>query len=60
MNKEMKSALYSASMVLLASIVLIIGVVVSTVINPIAGMMIGLGGFITWSWACFAKNKSWS
>ena len=60
MQREMKSALYSTSIVLMASIVIIIGVVVSTVINPILGLMIGLGGFITWGWACFAKNRSYS
>lgn len=58
MQQEMKTALESASMVLMASIVIIIGVVVSTVINPTLGLMIGIGGFITWGWACFAKNKS--
>lgn len=60
MQEELKSALNSVIMILMAAVVVIIGVFVATTDSPILGAMIGVGGFITWGWACFAKNKSYA
>lgn len=60
MMDETKTALKSVIMVLMAAIVVIVGIVVASADNPFIGLMIGVGGFITWGWACFAKNKSYA
>jgi hypothetical protein len=60
MQENIKSAINSVIMILMAAFVVIIGVYVATVDSPLLGLMIGIGGFITWGWACFAKNKSYA
>lgn len=55
MRTETKKALGSVTMVLVASIIIVIGIAIASVTNAVFGILVGLGGLIPWGWACFAS-----